>query len=505
MASLYQLITVVSGINMDNSETETVSGSSPPGRYQYAFLLLGALILAAFFRLKGLAFQSMWLDEISTLWYCSPERSFSIIFDYCLNGEVNPPFFYFLIWIWQKAFGTAEYTVRLLPAIAGILGVAAIYLLGRELFSPRSGIYAALLAALLPIHIYYSQEVRGYSLIFLLCTLSFLFMIRILKKHNVPDVAMYTVFTALMLYTHYYGLFVYAAQLLFLAVYFLLYRKVVSLSSLKYMVFSILLVVFIYLPWLPTIRKMAEVQNFWAGNPGHYFFITYFTSYFGREPFVYLISLLLIGLYLFCRSPGREFCGHKILLLSWVIVVLALPFIRSLDHRHPSLFHIRYTIVIVPALLLMVSRGIEQIRSLRFQCVVIATMLIMLAANIFFFSPGNYYRQVTKEQWREAARFIIGQDPVGRYPVYAPPYSEYYFKEIFRTCIQIRPPIATLEDAKKCWEEVSTGRIAGFWHFEAHLFSGDEVHGFLDSHFYKAEERWWLGTRVTLYLPAREK
>lgn len=488
---------------MGNSDKEKVTGSGLLEKHKYALFLSGALILAASFRLYGLTFQSMWLDEISTLWYCSPERSFSTIFDYCRNGDVNPPFFYFLLWIWQKAFGTAEYAVRLLPAVTGILGVAALYLLGRELFSKRTGIHAALLAALLPIHIYYSQEVRGYSLMFLLCTLSFLFMIRILKKHGALNAGMYTAVTALMLYTHYYGLCVCAAQILFLAFYYVLYRKAGRGSSLKYMLPSLLLVVLIYLPWLPTIWKMSEMQTFWAGNPGPYFLITYFTLYFGREPFVYLASALLIGVYLFCRTSGEEFAGHKLLLLLWVIVVLALPMLRSFDHRHPSPFHIRYTIVIVPALLLMVGRGIEQIRSVRFQYVVLATVLIMLAVNIFFFSPGNYYRQVTKEQWREAAQFIVERDPSGSYPVYAPPYTEYYFKDIFRRDVKLRPPIATVDDAAKCSDDLSSGRIAGFWHYEAHIFSGTDVQQYLDSHFHKAEERLWLGTRATLYLPAR--
>ena len=482
------------------------TGSSQQGipvkNDRYPLILAGALLVAAFLRLKGLTFQSMWLDEISTLWYCSPGRSFSVIFDYCMNGEVNPPFFYFLLWIWQKAFGSSELAVRLLPAIAGVLGVAALYLLGRELFSKRAGICAALLAAVMPFLIYYSQEVRAYSLMLLLCTLSYLFLIRILKRRRWQDAAAYAAFTAMMLYTHYYGLCVMAAQLLFIAIWFLSRKDAESRSSLGYVLLPLLSVALACVPWLPVIRKLMTVQSYWAGNPGPWFPVTYFISYFGKEPFVYLASALMILLYLFGRSSEGDFPGHRMLLITWVAVVIALPVIRSLDPRHLSLFHIRYTIVIVPAILLMAGRGIGQLRDIRFQNVVLATILIMQVVNIFFYSPGSYYRQVTKEQWRDAAMFITAQDPEGRYPVYAPPYTEYYFRDVFRRNVKLRCPIASLEDARRCRDEISRSGDAGFWLYEAHIFSDEDVRRYLDSNFRKAEERCWLGARVTLYLPA---
>ena len=57
---------------------------------------------------------------------------------------------------------------RALPAVIGVLALPFMWLLGREVAGERAALVATLLLAVSPIHVWYSQEVRAYGLVFLL-------------------------------------------------------------------------------------------------------------------------------------------------------------------------------------------------------------------------------------------------------------------------------------------------------------------------------------------------
>jgi mannosyltransferase len=61
-----------------------------------------------------------------------------------------------------------EFGLRLLPAVFGVLAVPTLYLIGRRLVGTRAALCAALLLALSPLHVMYSQLARYWSLVFLL-------------------------------------------------------------------------------------------------------------------------------------------------------------------------------------------------------------------------------------------------------------------------------------------------------------------------------------------------
>ena len=84
------------------------------------------------------------------------------------------PLFYLMTWL-LRPWGDGEFILRLPAAIAGVLTVFAVYLLGKELFGRRAGLVAALLTSVSPYMVWYSQEARNYSLLMLLTTLQMYF------------------------------------------------------------------------------------------------------------------------------------------------------------------------------------------------------------------------------------------------------------------------------------------------------------------------------------------
>ncbi|MBX3465091.1 MAG: glycosyltransferase family 39 protein [Planctomycetes bacterium] len=127
----------------------------PAGRHAVALALaLAALLLRAW----QLGAQPIWLDEALTAHIAHALDGF----DYVHN---TPPLYHALTRLWAAWFGVDAASLRALSALAGAGFVWASFHAARAGFSNRAAVAAALLALLSPIHLYYSQEARAYSLL----------------------------------------------------------------------------------------------------------------------------------------------------------------------------------------------------------------------------------------------------------------------------------------------------------------------------------------------------
>lgn len=121
------------------------------------------LVLALALRIPHL-FDSLWYDEAFTA------RLASLPLDQlpgAIIGDVHPPLWYAIEWITLRIFGNAEWALRLPALVCGLLLVWLVYKVGLSLADGdvRIARTAALIAALLPALIYYSNEARGYALL----------------------------------------------------------------------------------------------------------------------------------------------------------------------------------------------------------------------------------------------------------------------------------------------------------------------------------------------------
>ncbi|HET6262756.1 MAG TPA: glycosyltransferase family 39 protein, partial [Chloroflexia bacterium] len=156
--------------------------------------LLGAVLaLGATLRLYDLGRESYWLDEVIMLRAAQGDVG-SIL------GGTRPPVYVLLTHFWIQFFGTAEASTRLLPALFGTLSVLLTYVVGRELFGKRVGLVAALLMSLSAFQVYYSQEIRYYSLFVMCALLSYLLMMRAHKTGKPIYFALYGLAGIVMFY-----------------------------------------------------------------------------------------------------------------------------------------------------------------------------------------------------------------------------------------------------------------------------------------------------------------
>src|SRR5713101_6988209 len=120
------------------------------------------LLLAFILRLYRLDFQSFWYDEgFSAFVAKGPLTSISVY----VFIDPHPPLYYTVLHFWMKVAGEGEFSLRFLSVALGVLSIALIYRLGADLLGYRAGAYAAVLGAVNPFLLYYSQETRGYILL----------------------------------------------------------------------------------------------------------------------------------------------------------------------------------------------------------------------------------------------------------------------------------------------------------------------------------------------------
>lgn len=120
------------------------------------------LVLAIALRIPPL-FTSMWYDEMFS--YAVAGVDFQNL-PQIIISDVHPPLPYLLLWGFTHLMGLSPVTIRLLSLVFGIVSILIFYRIAQRVI-PHAAHQAVLLLAVLPMHIQYSTEARGYTL--LLC------------------------------------------------------------------------------------------------------------------------------------------------------------------------------------------------------------------------------------------------------------------------------------------------------------------------------------------------
>ena len=246
------------------------------------FILLAAITLIALaLRVIRLDFQPLWWDEGYSVFFAT--RDFPVMLARTAI-DIHPPLYYALLRIWMSFFGQSDIAARLLSVFIGVATVPLIYALARKLFpNTRLPLIAALLLALSPLHIYYSQEVRMYGLVTLLGLASVYLFVELLDSLSsrgadeatqsssssgsiltsgkiasqtalAMTFAAYILVTTAALYTQYYAAFILAFEILVVTI--VLFRSRSSslahwlIGSLAHWLFAWLTIAVLYLPWV---------------------------------------------------------------------------------------------------------------------------------------------------------------------------------------------------------------------------------------------------------------
>jgi 4-amino-4-deoxy-L-arabinose transferase-like glycosyltransferase len=163
-------------------------------------LLLAILLLSFALRVYRLGDQNVWWDEG---WSVSLARQPVAELLRLSAGDVHPPGYYLLLHLWRNAAGDSEFSLRFLSTAAGVLAVAATYVLGRAVGGVRAGLLAALMLGLSRFHVWWSQEMRMYALGALFVVISVWAAVHLWDRGRKADWLAYVACTVAGLYTLY--------------------------------------------------------------------------------------------------------------------------------------------------------------------------------------------------------------------------------------------------------------------------------------------------------------
>ncbi len=384
---------------------------------EHKFLLL-ILFLAAALRFYHIDFQSIWLDEIHTMNEANPKVGFLDLYNIIISGEQMPPFYFYSLYFLFKVFGYTTFVARIYSAIIGVVSIFSIYLLGREIMNKRVGLIAALILTVNPFHLYYSQEARPYIFLFLFTALAFYYIIKFIKSPNRKNALYYGLFAALMLYSHFFGLFVLFAQYLILLLFLILSEKGKKKQFFLNAFVSGIITLVLFIPAIKIFIKVSEITQFWIPAPTLDVYTLIFKEFFGNSETVLALLSLLFLFYFIKLSKEKDtpitydsIINNKmifsfVILIPTTVVVLLIPLIRS--YWSIPMIISRYFITVLPTIIILISIAIYQFKNKLLQFGILALFVIFSLTDIVVVK--NYYMGVSKAQFRESTNFIINNN-----------------------------------------------------------------------------------------------
>ncbi len=380
-----------------------------PGHF---YALCGIVLVALILRLWGLSSQSLWFDELFSLKHV--RLSLGPMLTSLAEDGTNLPVYHLFLKVWVALFGDSEFSLRLPSVLFGTLTVPLLYHVGASIFNKEAGLISAILISISSFHIYYAQEARMYTLLALLMLLSSTFLFEWLKKRTVRSAVYYVFLSGILLYTHYYGIFLILAQNIYVLGLILIEREGRRSRLGPWIVMQGGIAAF-FLPWVIFwFMRIGNLNNAsWFQEPSlHDVYMTF--AQFVNGPVSLLLCAALLGLAIALPLWNRRssvhsdyraslsFTAHsrQYYLVVWVLSLMVVPLLVSIVYRR--MYHPRDVIGATFPFSLLIGGALTAVARMRFLRYLIVALLIALAIpNILrLYQPG------IKPQWREVTHAV---------------------------------------------------------------------------------------------------
>lgn len=179
----------------------------PGGRHGAALTAGLVLVVAVGVVLRFVTRSPLWLDEALSVDIA--RLPLGQITD-ALRHDGHPPLYYVLLHGWIAAFGEGNVAVRAFSGVWGLALLPLLYVAGWRLGGRRVGWYALGVAAVLPYLLRYSTETRMYAMVMVLVVVGWLLLDDALHRPSWPRLAGLTATVALLLWTHYWAMWLLA-------------------------------------------------------------------------------------------------------------------------------------------------------------------------------------------------------------------------------------------------------------------------------------------------------
>lgn len=342
-------------------------------RISLLILLLGGFAL----RLYRLGGESLWYDE--TVSVVLARKSIPDLIAHTA-GDIHPPGYYLLLHFWSRlTHPTLDSGLEFLFAwpslFFGLLLLPLLFVIGRKTHTLPIGTLALLLAAVNPFHLWYSQEVRMYTMgavLGLVCLWSLLKYFSVeaeesqsaIPSPSIKPLLGYVFSAAIGLYSLYYFAFALIGLNVIALAAFL--QQLLAKERVRYQKFGIWLaaqvgVILLWSPWLPIFWRQAidpPVPPWRAGwtwpQFGHDLLESFSALVAGQTavewstPIFAAVAFVAFVLYaLVMRKPSRW------MLLIYLLVPISVIYLLTIFVT--PLYHVRYLFIYAPVFMIVLA------------------------------------------------------------------------------------------------------------------------------------------------------
>ncbi len=347
--------------------------------------------------------QSVWRDEAFSYFMAKPN-----IIQIIINtaSDFNPPLYYLLLNFWMQIVGKSDEGLRLLSFFLHLICAYISYFLAKKITDKKFAFFVFLFTLFNPMLLYYSFEMRMYSLYAFLTMASLYFFY--LKNWK-----WYTITAVLGLYTHSFFILVVVSLILFL----LLFNN----SSQKN-IFKTAKPLLFFLPWLPVLflqfirskdswifpvdvqlikSVLANLFTSYEGTPGNWWNYTATLSF-----------IILVFFYFGFRK------NKKLSLMFLTPIFVPLFFILGYSVIRRPIYVNRYMIFVTVFEIMAISIGIYSISNKLIRYLVLSIWFsFIIYLNCIF--PQYHKKTDFKSTFQEINRlaiqtdFVYAQTPIG--------------------------------------------------------------------------------------------
>jgi len=410
--------------NIVQMEDNIVEKTSNPSFSNVYLILLSLLVICGtILRFYNLGFNSLWLDEASTLTFA--RQTLTGIWASVAGGEFNPPLFYWMEHA-MLAFGDSEFVLRFLPALFGVLSIPVVYCIGKEFIDRKAGLLAATLMTFSPFAVYYSQDARAYTAVLLFFSLFLLLYGMARNSGDTRYWALTGIFAAIAFWTHFYVLI----PIVILYVYAFLEQGRAhgwALRNMRHIAISIGLFILICLPLIMVMVQLFATRTSAAPTYGIQGPGVITGTIIQISGFNWAVAALFF--ILFCAGICTLYLKNRKTAVLWVVLFFV-PLLASwvLSSSMPMIP--RYLIYLLPVYFIGIAASYGLIySSYPNDRLIYALMAIFVLVSLPFFT--TYYTTMQKNDWRGFSGILEETTSPGDVVVVSPGYMKqplnYYY------------------------------------------------------------------------------
>ncbi|MFZ5424980.1 MAG: glycosyltransferase family 39 protein [Patescibacteria group bacterium] len=472
-------------------------------KYAHQILLVTVILIGSLLRIWKLGYSGLRLDEAQSVWQASHTIEYIRFY---MAKNVHLPLHNTLLHYWMETFGTSETAVRTLALIPGLLCLPAIYLLAKEVLDKERALIATTIAAVSPFWVWYSREIRMYTLLTFASIMSYYFFVKIIKTHKPGYYLGYILFNILGIYTHYYfGLVLLVQVIFFIAAWKTqINKETKKIYILWGLVISALALILAFIPWL---RMLATATN--AGTyapslttPNSFnMFLSFFEFTFGYQPEEYaafiigLWPLIILLGFIFLTKRQDPFTYWIYFLLLGTVLPVVLTFGVSVLAK--PVYLTRYLVSATPLYFILIAWYIDEIRG-KLKYGVLVLLFGLMLISLHNQRTSSYNPKV--EDYRAATQYINENASPRDLVLLSPPYNiypvQYYYSSKARMVTipfwdrrKSGIPAATAETIEKDTEFLRQGHQKMYLLISEDLENAALVRNYFDNHFTKLEKK----------------